>query len=316
MSIFGGLSTPEWIQGVDIFKPDPVAAENASRLGAGLGEYQQRQRQAAVQLQTNAKLNHIVDQMDGVKNPADIMQSVAEHPAWMLDPQTAPLVSNILKTAQESSKIQNTGIAAKVATSQLTDFTKQLDALNSTDPAGVAGIRGMKPNPDGTPTKQMWDALSFSQQAADQAKKNAATQAQIDAISRGDQETTTISPKGVSTTFKPSPPNKAEAANTEPQLKTFPDGTTVIYNPKGGGFHLLDEQNKTKPMSTSEMSQLYRSTGIDDDWKKALGDELKKRSGTSGEPMALPKSKTDLKKGQKYNTSRGVATWDGAQFSQ
>lgn len=33
-------------------------------------------------------------------------------------------------------------------------------------------------------------------------------------------------------------------------------------------------------------------------------------------PLALPKSKADLKKGKQYQTARGVATWDGEKFTQ
>jgi hypothetical protein len=50
-----------------------------------------------------------------------------------------------------------------------------------------------------------------------------------------------------------------------------------------------------------------------------MGFKLQGASGATGgagagKPMPLPKVKTELKKGQLYETSRGLAVWDGAKF--
>lgn len=50
------------------------------------------------------------------------------------------------------------------------------------------------------------------------------------------------------------------------------------------------------------------------DVRSAMEKAMGASAGPTAEPMALPKKKEELQKGQRYQTAKGVATWDGTQF--
>lgn len=329
MSIFGGLSTPQWAS------PDQESAWSSEQ-GSALANIWMQKDQAEANndyrdqvLDMKVQALHVAQQKqaqaadwlhgngaDG--NPVRPWEVVSQHPELLLDPATQKGTSAILKSSFEASRIQAGSAEAKIALQQTGDFTKQLNVLNNSDPESVAAIRSMSKAQDGSPSAGQWQALSLAQQRSQVAAKTELAQAEIDARARGDNVTVATGPKGQTITARTPIVNPNAGVTVEPQLKTFPDGTSVIYNPKGGGFHLLQQDGKTKPMSTAEMTKLYTSSGVDDTWKQSLGDELKRRSVPAGATglLPLPSSKAALKSGQKYQTGRGPATWNGTNFVQ
>lgn len=74
--------------------------------------------------------------------------------------------------------------------------------------------------------------------------------------------------------------------------------------------------------SSAQMKDLGVETS--DEWRAKMRDKvnnqfLGNRSTSAPQataPLPMPATKSELKQGQKYNTARGVATWDGEKFVQ
>ena len=92
--------------------------------------------------------------------------------------------------------------------------------------------------------------------------------------------------------------------------RTEPDGTVSTWN--GRTWTVT-----TRPPRTRRITDEYGETKIIEELTpeeaKAAREAGKKPAAAA--PLPFPKSKAELKKGQTYQTSRGVATWDGEMFN-
>lgn len=327
MSIFGGLSTPEWLNPERLFASGEASGrDNANTF---MQAYQQAKKEKIEQpmrdLQMASGVLNLQKQAAGLqvqeaqaKNLGEDQNSI---PQWLKDHSTwssrqdadwpTPKTSWGEKVLNDTRVRDSASIAKTAAVSDLHNYSKDLAAI---DPTSRAAIQGMTPNKDGTPSAMQWESLNLAKQSMAVEGDNARMETEIQARARGDDVSTTIGPKGTSITVKtPKLVSGAGGTITEPQVKTFDDGTSVVYNPKGGGFHILQKDNKTKAMSNPEMERLYEKTD-DEDWKKALGEELKKRSGVGG--TNKPTASAPIKP-VKFSTKEDVkSAYDSGKLSR
>jgi hypothetical protein len=123
---------------------------------------------------------------------------------------------------------------------------------------------------------------------------------------------------------------------------TAPDGSLLGYNiPKGGGKYnfqpikeMTDDQKQNLILqhqkATSGLLAMIPGAQGNPDSLKAINDEIathrnavtqlqakaKAPGAPADAPLAMPTDKAQMKKGQAYQTSRGVYTWDGTQFTK
>lgn len=125
MGIFSGLSTPAWVQGVDIFRPDPQTMQRGSQLGQGFAEAQQKSEQ-------NKSGQDIASALQGL-TPEEQRAKITSNPGWMANPRTAPIISNILRGQQ-----QQLTMARDVAVTDSMTQQKAGEAMLATTIADIA----------------------------------------------------------------------------------------------------------------------------------------------------------------------------------
>lgn len=118
------------------------------------------------------------------------------------------------------------------------------------------------------PTQQIQKALDIALQTAQLRKQNAASTAAIEAQKRGDVATTTITDKGVSTKYAPA--KAGDAASTEPQMKTFSDGTKVEWMPGGKTSHVITQTGVKQTLTPSQLITIAKKLDDADPDKKAM----------------------------------------------
>lgn len=277
-NIFGNLSTPQWMSPAEADNQVGPFAEsiardytqayfharnNASqndRTQALISAKQQQQKdendfqQKQIDRQS-AKVAEIAPKLAGVKSPQAAWDVVSQNPQWLVDPDTAPIVGNFLKTQNAVATAYKNSVSGRIAIQDGTDFLKQLNAV---DPMTRSQISGMKANEDGTPSPMMWQTLNTALETANVSKQNEQKQAEIDALAGGGQETTTIGPKGITKTIKPTPPPTAASRMSEllakPDQMTLPDGSVIT---RGAGSHQWFKTPKDggeqKPFTQTEL---------------------------------------------------------------
>lgn len=284
--------------------------KNAALQHAALLDQNQKKQQVAAQWMTGA---NTLDKILGVS---------AQHPEIAFDPATSGMYKNLITEATTAAKVQNGSIAAKTAVQNNSAFIKEMSTIA---PEDAAEIQGMKPNPDGSPSAMQWQVLRTAQATAKAEKENSARMAQIEALASGEvPQSTRIDSKGNVTQTFATP--KTTTANTPvgdwiPKTVNF-NGKDVhfLQGPKGG-IRMINEKGDSVEPTASELTRLSTSVDVDKELKQLATEKLKQSfkkspSGSATSANPLPSDKSQLKKGQKYITSRGVATWDGSQFVQ
>jgi hypothetical protein len=153
---------------------------------------------------------------------------------------------------------------AKIAVSGVKAFTDRLSALSKDDPAGAAQVAGAaqaytaRGQP---PPKEVTDALGMAEQVVAARKENERVQQQLrieEAIKKAEAEGSTVGrtfgPKGESITIKPG----TSAKETQPKILSL-GGHQIIYNPKGGGFRVLNPEGKERQMTPNQLLSLSKA---------------------------------------------------------
>lgn len=210
-----------------------------------------------------------------VGDAAQVFGVTAEHPWLMFDPATAGMTKTIVQEAATSSKIQNSSLAAKTAVANNTEFVKGLSKIA---PEDAAAIQGMKPNPDGSISAMQWQALRTAQQTAELSKENTSRMAQIEALARGDVQSTEITAKG--DVIQKFTPPKADSVNKPagdwiPKTVNF-NGKDVhfLQGPKGG-IRMINEKGDSVEPTASELTRLSTSVDVDKELKQLATEKLK-----------------------------------------
>jgi hypothetical protein len=153
----------------------------------------------------------------------------------------------------EQQRVQNQSLANKI----LVDDAKMFNTRISTiDPEDRAEILSMSNNEDGTISADRWKALNMAEQRLKLRKENQAKQAEIEAMQRGDQVTTTITDKGVTRNFKPAPAEKPDTTDAEPTTKDLGDGTTLAWMPGSKSIHVIKKTGEKQPISAYTLFQI------------------------------------------------------------
>ncbi|MES2367023.1 MAG: hypothetical protein V4563_14200 [Pseudomonadota bacterium] len=130
----------------------------------------------------------------------------------------------------EMRRNASSSAVGKAMTEGRTHYDQRFAKVAAADPEVASGL---DLPPGSFPSQMNWQALSVAEQRVKIRADNAAKQAEIDALARGDVPSVTIGPKGVSTTYKASP---AEKPSIMPVEITTPSGLNLVVNPKTGHF--------------------------------------------------------------------------------
>lgn len=234
----------------------------------------------AKQQRIATKLAPIAQAFQGVDSPEAAWNVVSQNPSWLVDPDTQKPVSNFLAAQNKVAQVENGSINTKLKIQDSTNFNKRLQAIN---PEDRAAINSMSKNKDGTPSAMAWQALSTAEQTMQVHKENLAGQAELEAMRRGDQETTTITDKGVTKRFTPHKADASAAAAPTEYETPFPDmpWIKVARVPGGKGLHIIRGDS---PMTSAQrartlgtLSKAYSSLKAapkDSDESKTLQEQI------------------------------------------
>lgn len=257
-------------------------------------DYKQTQLQKENQ-RLAGKAVPIATALQGVQSPEESWKIVSQNPQWLADPDTAPFVGQYLKTQADVAKAEQATIAGQVAIADASEFAKRVSAV---DAETRAGLKAMKPNPDGTPSPMQWQALGLAEERMKVQAENTRKAAEIEALRRGDQPTTTINEKGVSTVYKP-------ATTTAPQELSLSDGSTIVYNPKTGAFKFSAKNGAAKDLTNAQLlaiaTHLQKIDAEDPNAKKIQDFLAKQATGQIGGTNSTSTSTGTLK----YNPQTG-----------
>lgn len=105
-------------------------------------------------------------------------------------------------------------------------FNGRVDQLSKLDPEAAGPFLAQVGK---VPSPTINQALSVAIAAAQQRQKNIASQAELDAIARGDREVTTITDKGVTKSFRPPTSAEMPTAHPEPIIKKYGNDEFLFY---------------------------------------------------------------------------------------
>lgn len=272
MGLFDGLSTPKWISPLDAQESNTEYASqlgrnfSASYLQANAQEHQdaliqqQQDREDELQSRIATKMAPIAHQLAGADTPEAAWKVVSQNPQWLVDPETAPSVTGYLKTQTQVATAEKNTVAGQLQIKDGTDFVKRLGGI---DPTSRSAIQSMNKNKDGSFSPQQWQALGIAEQYSQTQKENAQSQAEIDAMSRGDTQTTVVGPKGITTTYKPA--TTTNQANAEPNTKTLSDGTTLAWMPNGKTIHVIKKNGEKKELTPMQLLSIGKTLDANGD---------------------------------------------------
>lgn len=191
----------------------------------------------------------------------EVVQQIAtEKPDWFANRTFNDIFKKGLDSVATRDRIRissetaaNRSVGSQILVKDAADFNKRVGTI---DPASRAAIIGMSKNPDGTIAPMQWKALSAAEEAAALQKENARKMAEIEALERGDQQRTVISPTGVTKTFTPTKPE--EVAGGEPLTKTLPSGQTLAWMPNSKALHIINPKGEKENATAYQATQLAK----------------------------------------------------------
>lgn len=268
-------------------------------------EQQQKEQNALIA----SKLTPVANAFSGVQSPAQAWEIVSKNPQWMADPIQGEFVDKILKTQNDIAKAEISSLQGQMNTADTTDFMKRLATIDATD---RAAIRAMSPNKDGSVSQMQWQALGLAEERSKVHAENERKMAEIDAMARGDEATTTISDKGVSTTYKPAPPAKKDTTSEEPVTKTLDNGTTLAWMPGSKAIHVITQKGDKYEMTPQYLLNYSKELDKDNPNKKIIMDllgteavnQLSSRTNKTA-PKSLDTPLNTDRKILKYNVQTG-----------
>lgn len=197
-----------------------------------------------------------------------------EHPTWesrqdaqwpsALTPEGESQLAQV-RLRDASSVQQKTAIAA------VGDFSKRINALSAVDPTAAGQFSPYIGKANPSPT--ILQALNVAEQAAALKKQNSIAQATADAQARGDLATTTITDKGVSTSYRPAPAVK-NTSEEAPKTLALGNGVTVAWMPGGKTLHVINSDGKKTAYTPFQLQSIAKGLGDTDPKKKQIMDFL------------------------------------------
>jgi hypothetical protein len=276
MDIFGSIGAPKWLSPDESTKDWTRIASGSNAFSSAFNQAKHNKRQddkelmakKEAALETVVAAQHLApvyESLKGVDSSPAFLAKVKEHPEWLSDRYTAPLVSDYGKLIANNEKIQNdairaeaASIAGKVELQDNANFLKDLSSLsNREDRVRIKSI---------SDPVMRERALGLALESDKLAQESLRTSAEDEAIARGDVATTTITPKGVSTTFRPS---KTSEGGGEPVTKTLSDGSTLVWREKSGGVQII-RNKKTENMTAPQLLKLAGDLPAGDNDKEAI----------------------------------------------
>lgn len=167
-------------------------------------------------------------------------QQVKEAPPEMQSNRGIAAASNLRRAASSSA-------VAKAMNESKSKYDARVAALLQ---AGYESAGTLALPPQAFPSETNWKALGIAEQALAQRRENEKTLAASEAEARGETPTTTISDRGVTTTYRPS---SVKPENVEPQTKVLKDGTILAWMPNGKTIHVIRPSGEKKELTPSQL---------------------------------------------------------------
>lgn len=193
-----------------------------------------------------------------------------DHPTWQSRQDAGGYPTAL--TPEWETKIDKVRIAdtqsvqQKVVLSGVSEFSKRVNDLSKSDP--IAGSQ-FAPYIGKVPPPVVLQALGVAEQAVGVKQQNAKDQAALDAQNRGDVATTTINDKGVSTSYKPAPPQKPSAESQEPKTLLLGNGNTIAWIPGAKTLHVIAPGGSKTEFNVPSMISIAREQVKSTDPKRA-----------------------------------------------
>lgn len=280
--------------------------------------FQQSLATKAVEMQGNElsnriKLQMLTDTLEDQRTFGDFQDTVKADPSVLSTGELPAFKTPQYRMAASQQQLMySRGVLMEKNKQIILNHQKGLADLAGVDPQSYAAISAME-DVNGLPSPDAINALGLAKERMAVAKENARALAEIEALQRGDVPTTTITEKGVTTTFKPAP---KDTVDTPPKTMTLEGGTTLAWVPGSKSLHVIKDGDK-KEMTTYELKNISKGLDAKDPRKKQITDFLANsavsqtapKTETPKEPIAAPASipnvstkeeRDALPKGAKY----------------
>lgn len=216
-----------------------------------------------------------------------------EHPTWQSRNDENTQWPTALTPEGESQLAQvrmrdAQSVQQKAAIAAVGDFAKRVDKLSAVDPASAGQFAPYIGKSNPSPT--ILQALSVAEQAAAQSKQNTVDQTTTDALSRGDVPTTTVGPRGVTTTYKPAAKNPNDEA---PKTMALPNGATVAWMPGGKTLHVIQSDGKKQVYTPFQLQSIAKGLAETDPTKKTIMDFLSQSAVKQISGQGAPAANSD-----------------------
>lgn len=212
---------------------------------------------------------------------ASLMESMSINPNYLAETKTPP----VFKTPQYQRAfdgMRDMHSASLVTKSKAADVALFSQKIATILPEDRAAIQGMEPNRDGSISSNQWQALNLSEQRMRAAAENDRARAEIVAMQRGDVPTTTITEKGVTTTFKPA---TTPTEDKPPKTLDLGGGTTIAWIPGSKALHVIKD-GKKQEYTPFQMASIAKGLDDKDPRKKQITDFLANTAVEQATPKA------------------------------
>lgn len=266
-----------------------------------------------------------------------IIKALTDDPSWLADPRTSHAANAVFGAASkvvsmnlQMEKLMSQAEAAKAKNSMTRQVATSLLKMAESGPEGAS--IASKWYAQGSDGKQLWeDPSNFSSILADykiHSAKDIKPKGIEISMPDGSKVQATYNP--ATGAFHPVTPESERTAKATTAIEQkhiaaletqYTDLDKKFNAAKAKFYSLKGSKNATEEAAAAGA---YNALFVE---RANKADELKAAKSmittppilTSPQPSAalpMPSVKTELKTGQRYNTSRGEATWDGEKFVQ
>lgn len=238
--------------------------QQESQLGIASGVLDLQSKQQALDL-NKFKIASLSKDME------DIPRWLQEHPTWesRQNAEWPMAVTPEWEKRLDSVRVNDSrSIQAKTAVESVHAFSGRVAALGKSDPLAAGQFSPYIGKPNVSP--DILTALSFAEESVKVAQENKSRLAEIESAKRGDVPTTTISEKGVSTTYRPAP---SKPTDETPKTMTLDGGTTLAWVPGSKAIHVIKDGSKQE-FTPFQLSSIARGLDSKDPRKKQITDFL------------------------------------------
>lgn len=240
------------------------------------------------QLSNKIKLQMLTDTLEDQRTFGEFQDSIKNDPTILSTGELPAFKTPQYRMAASQQQLMySRGVLMEKNKQIILSHQKGLAELAGMDPQSYAAISAM-PDINGLPSPEAMGALGLAKERMAVQRENEKALAEIEALQRGDVPTTTITEKGVSTTYKPA---AKEVVDTPPKTMNLEGGTTLAWVPGSKSLHVIKD-GKKEELSTYQLSGIAKGLPDKDPRKKQITDFLANSAVAQTTPPA-PEATTE-----------------------